>query len=268
HVVLLVGEIVVRNLGQNEGQNDDNFWLDRARYEALIEQVADEAQEDSDFVEDEYALEEDDVGEAEVNTTEPSIWWLLVNDFCNQQEEDNSSIGYDDDEDLHSLKSGDEGDCESKKSRKEFTPRDEWLDFKFDVELEFANVDQLREAITEYFIANDREFVYIFNNQTKLKAVCKAKGCPWSLYARVQKRDNTTFRINSIWNVHNCGIVFNSRHVDATWLAKHFIDQFRMNPNMHYSNFMELTTESKFSHTTSMFSTMQRKRLNNFFKAR
>uniref|UniRef100_A0A803Q831 SWIM-type domain-containing protein n=1 Tax=Cannabis sativa TaxID=3483 RepID=A0A803Q831_CANSA len=184
--------MVVHNLGQNEGQNDNNFGLDQARYETLIDQVADEAQEDSDFVEDEYALDEDDVGEVEVNTTEPSIWWVSVNDFCNQQEEDNSSIGYDDDEDLHSLKSGDEGDCGSKKSRKEFSPQDEW----------------------------------------------------------VQKRDNTTFRINPIWNVHNCGVVFNSRHVDATWLAKHFIDQLRMNPNMHYSNFMKLTTDSKFSHTT------------------
>ena len=49
-------------------------------------------------------------------------------------------------------------------------------------------------------------------------------------------------------DVHDCGIVFDNKHVNSTWLAKHFLDQFRLNPNMDYKGFKEMTTSSKFGH--------------------
>ena len=46
---------------------------------------------------------------------------------------------------------------------------------------------------------------------------------------------------------HQCGIVLENKHVNAQWLAKHFLDQFRMHPNMDYSAFHQMTQNSKFS---------------------
>ncbi|XP_062103414.1 uncharacterized protein LOC133814474 [Humulus lupulus] len=157
--------------------------------------------------------------------------------------------GFEDEEDLNSLNSDDDEPI-PRRSRRQFVPIDEWADSKFSVGLEFSSVEQLREALKEHFISKDREFNYLFNNHTKLKAICKATGCGWSLYARVLKRDNLTFRINTLVDEHNYGIRLNSKLVDAPWLEKHFLPQFRMNPNMHYANFKELTSNSKFSHTS------------------
>ncbi|XP_062081055.1 uncharacterized protein LOC133785853 [Humulus lupulus] len=89
------------------------------------------------------------------------------------------------------------------------------------------------------------------NNSVKIRAVCKGKGCGWTLYARVQTKDYTTFRANTLMDVHSCGIVSDNKKVTATWLAKHFIEDFRMNPNMTYNNFNTLTAKTKFSDTSS-----------------
>ncbi|XP_062114511.1 uncharacterized protein LOC133825611 [Humulus lupulus] len=192
--------------------------------------------------------DEEEVRQQENNITPPSQWWSTVNEVYTQVDGEISD-GFEDEEDLNSLNSDDDEPI-PRRSRRQFVPIDEWADFKFSVGLEFASVEQLREALKEHFISKDREFNYLFNNHTKLKAICKATGCGWSLYARVLKRDNLTFRINTLVDEHNCGIRLNSKLVDAPWLAKHFLPQFRMNSNMHYENFKELTSNSKFSHTS------------------
>ena len=46
---------------------------------------------------------------------------------------------------------------------------------------------------------------------------------------------------------HQCDIVLENKHVNAQWLGKHFLDQFRMHPNMDYSAFHQMTQNSKFS---------------------
>ncbi|XP_062075862.1 uncharacterized protein LOC133779988 [Humulus lupulus] len=194
----------------------------------------------------EYALDEEEVRQQENIITPPSQWWSTVNEVYTQVDGDISD-GFEDEEYLNSLNSDDDEPI-PRISRRQFVPTDEWADFKFSVGLEFASVEQLIEALKEHFISKDREFNYLFNNHTKLKAICKATGCGWSLYARVLKRDNLTFQINTLVDEHNYGIRLNSKLVDAPWLAKHFLPQFRMNPNMHYANFKELTSNSKFSH--------------------
>lgn len=44
--------------------------------------------------------------------------------------------------------------------------------------------------------------------------------------------DKKTVRVNTLINKHVSGIVFDNKLVTAPWLAKHFLDQFRLNPNI------------------------------------
>ena len=67
------------------------------------------------------------------------------------------------------------------------------------------------------------------------------------MYAHISRVDNKTFRVNTLKDEHDCGLVFNSKHVDSTWLTKHFLEQFRVNPTMSYKTFHEMTAATKFS---------------------
>lgn len=81
-------------------------------------------------------------------------------------------------------------------------------------------------------------------------AKCRGLGCKWVIYARVQNSDNRTVRINTLVDKHNCGIVFDNKHVTSPWLSKHFMEQFRLNPSMDYQSFREMTSSTKFSNVS------------------
>ncbi|XP_062074277.1 uncharacterized protein LOC133778393 [Humulus lupulus] len=182
---------------------------------------------------------------------DPSRWWASVTSLCIQGVDENEDA-YISDSDVNSLCS-DEDECDRKRSKKEYNPRTaEFITFKFCLGMEFATVEQLRHALKEYFISNDREFVYVMNDQLRVRAKCRGKGCPWVLYARQQKGvDNKSFRVNTLVDRHECGIVFNNRLVDSTWLGNHFLEQFRMNPSMSFKCFKEMTSKGKYANTTS-----------------
>ena len=48
-------------------------------------------------------------------------------------------------------------------------------------------------------------------------------------------------RINTLIDKHECGLVFYNKLVNSKWLGNHFIDPFRLNPNLDYQNFKELS---------------------------
>ena len=52
----------------------------------------------------------------------------------------------------------------------------------FHVGLVFADVQKLRDAITEYSVRNRVKIKMPRNEKARLKAHC-AEGCPWNLYA-------------------------------------------------------------------------------------
>ena len=116
--------------------------------------------------------------------------------------------------------------------------------------MQFPTIGHLRYALREHFIKIDRQFFYVFNDTTRLRAKCQGEGCNWVLYARKVSKEEQTVRINTLVDVHDCGIVFDNKHVNSSWLANHFLDQFRLNPNLEYKAFKEMTSSSKFSHIT------------------
>ncbi|XP_062104408.1 uncharacterized protein LOC133815608 [Humulus lupulus] len=117
--------------------------------------------------------------------------------------------------------------------------------------MEFGTAKLLRTAIKKYFIESNREFKYVSNDMRRIRVKCKAKQCPWLLYASVSRADNTTFKVQTLVDNHNCGLALNNSHADAPWLSKYFLEQFRINPDMKYKTFREMTTKTKYSHVSN-----------------
>lgn len=139
---------------------------------------------------------------------------------------------------------------QKKKSKREYNPRANPADFKFQLGMIFPSMEHFRFALKEEFIKVDREFQFVANDKTRVRAKCKGEGCMWTIYAKVQNSDNKTVRVNTLIDKHDCGIVFDNRLVTAPWLAKNFLEQFRLNPNMDYESFRNMTTTTKFSNVS------------------
>ena len=82
--------------------------------------------------------------------------------------------------------------------------------------MEFASVDLVRTAVKEYFIFIDREYIYVQNTSEKIRIKCKAEECLWVLYADINRVDNKTFRVNTLKDKHDCGLVFSIKYIDST----------------------------------------------------
>ncbi|KAM6543142.1 hypothetical protein CsatB_007589 [Cannabis sativa] len=125
--------------------------------------------------------------------------------------------------------------------------------------MEFATVTLLKDTIREYFIVNDMEFVFIANESNRVRVKCKAPGCKWMLFASlINKIEGKTMKVKKLENEHTCGMVFNNKKVNSAWLVKHFLDEFRLDPNMQYSTFRERVSKTKFSRGFSFYRAKRR----------
>ncbi|XP_062074891.1 uncharacterized protein LOC133778892 [Humulus lupulus] len=161
--------------------------------------------------------------------SDPRKWSRSVSDFCNQNLDDGDSDGIYFEEELHELKSDDEFDAG--KNSQEFNPKTKMQNFQFVLGMEFATVTILRNAIREYFIEGDREYVFIANDSNRVRVKSKGANCEWMLFASiVNKIDGKTMRVKTLVDKHSCGIVLDNKKLTSTWLAKYFLEQFRLNP--------------------------------------
>ncbi|XP_060963924.1 uncharacterized protein LOC133033253 isoform X2 [Cannabis sativa] len=201
-------------------------------------------EDDDEFEEEEYSHHKEHEIDLE-NTTNPSIWWSSVTELCNENHGDDSE-GVISEDDLHSLDSEDENNP-IRRSENEFNPKSNFDDFEFKRYMLFPTIGHLRNALKEVFIKTNRQYSFVFNDKHRLRAKCKAEGCKWFIYARLVSGDNNTVRVNKLNNEHDCGIVFDNKLVTSSWLASHYLEQFRLNPNMQYEAFREMISKSKYS---------------------
>ncbi|XP_062103599.1 uncharacterized protein LOC133814685 [Humulus lupulus] len=203
-------------------------------------------QTDEDFILEEEEFEQDVEAEIEMGIqSDLRRWWRSVLDFCTQNVDDGDSDGICSEEELHELKSDDEFDAG--KNSKEFNPKTKMQNFQFVLGMKFSIVTILRNAIREYFIEGDREYVFIANDSNRVRVKCKGANCEWMLFASiVNKTDGKTMRVKTLVDKHSCGIVLDNKKLTSTWLAKHFLEQFRLNPSMEYNAFREITAKTKY----------------------
>ena len=144
---------------------------------------------DSDRDDDQFLLEEEEYHEdgecKEAPNIQPRDWSSVVIDVCNSGvagEEETDGVMLE--SDLDSLCSDDDQQTR-KKSRRAFNPHSNLDDFKFRLGMEFTTIVHLRDVLKEVFIRDNREFKYVVNDRTRLRAKCKGKGCKWLILCEV-----------------------------------------------------------------------------------
>ncbi|XP_060971608.1 uncharacterized protein LOC115712288 isoform X2 [Cannabis sativa] len=124
---------------------------------------------------DDFELEEEEFfGEPEVekqNTREPEVcsWWAAITDLHIDNDAEDEGLESESD-----LASGDSDEDSSSKTKLEYNPSTNIADFKWDIGLEFGNVQLLRTAVKEYFIHINAEYKLLANDLEKFRAKCRA----------------------------------------------------------------------------------------------
>ncbi|GMY35276.1 hypothetical protein FCV25MIE_30518 [Fagus crenata] len=100
----------------------------------------------------------------------------------------------------------------------------------FTVGMYFRDNIELKEAIFAYRLKHGFGLRFTKNERWRVRVRC-VEGCPWKLFAG-RGDDGESFQINSFESVHTCSRAFHSRAVSSRWVAKKYIDHFRINPDM------------------------------------
>ena len=149
----------------------------------LIPQPHNELTNEDEFELYEEEYDQDVIVERNNNiAADPIFWWGSVTNFCSQGGLDEDDDGVESEDDLQSLDSDDEG-CGPTKKKVPYTPVGDYKEFEFVAGMMFATVKLFRQALNEYFIANDKVFEYVMNDTRRVRAKCKGKCCPWLIHA-------------------------------------------------------------------------------------
>ncbi|CAL8114776.1 unnamed protein product [Prunus armeniaca] len=150
----------------------------------------------------------------------------------------------DDDEDSDQLpsdvdNSGDEEEGQKKTSKrkwkrtnfKQFRKETDLRNPEFRIGMQFANKDELKEAIKEYAIMQGRNIKLVKNDNRRIQAKCVGHTkCLFILWASKIDRDEQTFSIKTLSLEHECTRVDKLKYTNSRWLSKRFADKIRKNP--------------------------------------
>lgn len=64
----------------------------------------------------------------------------------------------------------------------------------------------------------------------KCKTICR-RGCPFYLWVTPMIKDRNTIQIKIGCLNHECAIDHKNNHVNASWVAHHYLEQFRTDPS-------------------------------------
>ncbi|KAL4335956.1 hypothetical protein GQ457_07G018510 [Hibiscus cannabinus] len=125
---------------------------------------------------------------------------------------------------------------EKKKKMPEFNSETDMKNPKFKKGMVFSHQSVIKAAVKQYAVLNGKNVRLKVNDSRRLQVVCKA-GCPWMIWAsRLHPKDinETTWQIKTYIGDHSCIRDTKNANCTARWLAKTYIDKWRVDPT--YSN--------------------------------
>ncbi|KAK8656530.1 hypothetical protein V6N13_098477 [Hibiscus sabdariffa] len=129
---------------------------------------------------------------------------------------------YLDSSDLGSYRSDDDGEVVCKNFKKDyFDPSDKVPSFQLG--MIFENSKKFKAALTKYTIAKRFDFKLSMNDRDKTRAVCKGQGCPWTIYASIDSRDEHYKGLIDVVGtvIPECEHRFCARHWFSIWEKLH-----------------------------------------------
>ncbi|CAL9004331.1 unnamed protein product [Prunus brigantina] len=98
----------------------------------------------------------------------------------------------------------------------------------------FANAKEFKEAVKWHFVNHCRSYKFKINYWYKVKAVCKAEPCLWSVYASSNDLSDkhSPLHVKTLVPNHTCGTDENNTSVTSTWVAERYAGDLSINPKM------------------------------------
>ncbi|BFG21669.1 hypothetical protein CerSpe_079430 [Prunus speciosa] len=117
---------------------------------------------------------------------------------------------------------------------KQFRRETDIRTIEFHLGMVFANAKEFKEAVKWHFVNHCRSYKFKINDWYKVKAVCKAEPCPWSVYASSNDLSDrhSPLHVKTLVPNHTCGTYENNTSVTSTWLADRYADDLSINPKM------------------------------------
>ncbi|XP_021810136.1 uncharacterized protein LOC110753530 [Prunus avium] len=115
---------------------------------------------------------------------------------------------------------------------------------EFRIGMQFANKDELKEAIREYAIVQGRNVKLVKNDNRRIQAKCAGHTrSPFILFASKIDRDEQTFAIKTLSLEHECTRVDKLKYTNSRWLSNRFADKIRKNPEWDVGAFQSEVLE-------------------------
>lgn len=113
---------------------------------------------------------------------------------------------------------------------------------QFEVGVVFSSKDKLKGAIKEYGIKTGKKLKMKKNDKQRVRVICEGScernSCPWVLLATPDDA-GSGWVVRTYNSTHTCAREQSNRFISATWLAKNFEDDFRINPKWKARDFIE-----------------------------
>ncbi|GKV51117.1 hypothetical protein SLEP1_g57791, partial [Rubroshorea leprosula] len=158
---------------------------------------------------------------------------ILIGGYPTSNIPENEGLNTDNSHELHSLYESDD-DGTSKRRYPEFNESVDMEKLKLVVGMLFKDRELLKQAIKQEARMNRVEVKFEKNDKKRVKAICKEENCPWEMRASLAdcKADqDTTWQIKTLKYGHNCGKKTENKNFSAQWLAEHYLDNFKIDPN-------------------------------------
>lgn len=161
---------------------------------------------------------------------------ILEDDSCS----DEVSCDYVLSDEIIADSSGEEGEGDSmrRKSHKiYYDPKCDHKEMKVVLGMRFEDGLQCRNALRTWAVVCGHPIHFRRVSKGQLEAKCELP-CVWRCYGSMMKNENT-FALKVVVDPHTCPFDIHNKQANYKWLARQYIDVFRVRPDMSISEFLE-----------------------------
>ncbi|KAL4386600.1 hypothetical protein GQ457_09G006940 [Hibiscus cannabinus] len=211
------------------GETEHNYEIGEDHYSVNVEEDSEGSEyvaSDSEIEDSDNDLTDDELCDVDVEIGKDLPGFTVGLTVESEDDECDSK-------DSDSLHSADDSVADDRRRRyHEFNSEVDLENPQFRKGLVFADQKIIKAAVREYGVRNRYNVRLKVNDSKRLQAVCK-DGCPWMLWAsRVSPKDstNTSWQIKTYVGEHNCIRDVKNRNYTYRWVAKAYVDKFRVEP--------------------------------------
>ncbi|XP_059299219.1 uncharacterized protein LOC132051950 [Lycium ferocissimum] len=108
--------------------------------------------------------------------------------------------------------------------------------FEFALNMIFSNSKEFKWAVEMHAVMKKKDINFKKNESRRARAVCKVSSCKWFIHASKANEDEP-FKIKTIGPDHSCANQRENKTIDSGFLAKKYVEEFRINPSWGVKEF-------------------------------